>query len=355
MKFAASLLKVSFLCLTLFSLALRALGQADQSKNFTPPLAIYQGSNIDTVSHPNENVHLSIPLLHLKGRGLDLDINATYNSNIWSTSEFDDPATGIRFFYTTNSSPAWSVGVSRMGTVSSFANKCTFQNSNGDCQSYVYYAQFQTSEGSTIELGDDNGIYTSGPLPTRFWSNDGTYMRIPNASWAANGLEQHIIVPKLLYEDGVSLNQQYNSQRYVDTTSLEDTNGNSISCSVDPLLGIPYTCTDTVGRVVTFNYEANSSRVSSISYQDSNGTTQTVRFIWMQPVNLDLPWAWSAGDDPGCVPPPPFGSGTPSGCYGLQVLYSQLLKTITYPNGQSYSFEYVTNPSGTTTGQVSKM
>ncbi len=143
MKFSVAFIRASLVCLASLSVVLLAHGQADQSQNFTPPLAIYQGSNIDTVSHPMENVHLSIPLLHLKGRGLDLDINATYNSNIWSTTDFTD-ANGNRFIETAPKLPAgWGVGVSRMGSVTNIDSKCIQYLDGGACYREVIYGQFE--------------------------------------------------------------------------------------------------------------------------------------------------------------------------------------------------------------------
>src|SRR5258708_5284987 len=158
-------------------------GQADQSANFTPPMAIYHGSELDAVSLPTRNVHVSIPLVHLKGRGLDFDVNATFNTQSWSTAQIYDPVTDIRDFITfPGVSGGWSVGPARMGGVSSQNWKCVLQSTDGSgtCLRWGIYADFMTSQGSTIELGDDTGVYGTGPVPTRYWSNDATYMTIPS-------------------------------------------------------------------------------------------------------------------------------------------------------------------------------
>src|SRR5215467_6739159 len=106
-----------------------AFGQADQSANFSPPNAIYHGSDLDHVSLPMLNVQATIPLVHLKGRGLDLDINATFNTQSWSTSEIDDPVAQTRTFETTSgASGGWSIGVARMGGVGSTTYKCVLYN-----------------------------------------------------------------------------------------------------------------------------------------------------------------------------------------------------------------------------------
>src|SRR5713226_756893 len=168
------------LCLAVLLSPLRVFGQADQSANFTPPTAIYHGSGIESVSLPMRNVHISIPLIHLRGRGLDLDINATFNNETWSTNEVVNK-NGDHFFVTApgmrsggDLSCGWSVGVARMGNISTSTQQCVFFSSDGSCIQYVVYANFITAEGSTIQLGDDSGIHGPGSsYPTSFWSSDG--------------------------------------------------------------------------------------------------------------------------------------------------------------------------------------
>src|SRR5260221_4896794 len=105
-------------CVMVILSAHQASGQDDQSMNFTAPSMIYHGTNTDNVSLPMGNQHTSIPLLHLKGRGLDFDINASYNSKMWVTTEYDDPYSGLRAMTTSIDSGLpnpWTIGVPRMG------------------------------------------------------------------------------------------------------------------------------------------------------------------------------------------------------------------------------------------------
>src|SRR5438552_19074769 len=101
-----TLRRYPFVYLALFLFPAAAYAQADQSQNFTPPLAIYHGSEIDHISQPMGSLNVSVPLLHLKGRGLDLDLNATYNTLTWSTTEIDDPS-GLIIFETDSVSQGW--------------------------------------------------------------------------------------------------------------------------------------------------------------------------------------------------------------------------------------------------------
>ena len=162
----ASLVVTSLLIL--LALTPKASAQADQSTNFTPPLAIYHGSNVEQVILPRGTVRVSIPLLHLKGRGLDLDVNATFNNITWTTTEIDDTS-GDRLYDSMPilDSGGWGIGVARMGTVGGGTPKCLVAGEQG-CVSYAYYADFLSSDHSKIELGDDNGTHFTDPPPTRF-------------------------------------------------------------------------------------------------------------------------------------------------------------------------------------------
>ena len=331
----ASLVVTSLLIL--LALTPKASAQADQSTNFTPPLAIYHGSNVEQVILPRGTVRVSIPLLHLKGRGLDLDVNATFNNITWTTTEIDDTS-GDRLYDSMPilDSGGWGIGVARMGTVGGGTPKCLVAGEQG-CVSYAYYADFLSSDHSKIELGDDNGTHFTDPPPTRFWSSDGSYMRIPTS----NGN----IVPKLIFKDGTSINQHFNAQNQIDTVILEDTNGNMISCGI----GLSYSCTDTLGRVVTFN---SSGSLTTIQYHDSSGVLQTIRITW-QGFQLDVPWANSSENtDPNC---PGGGMVPPWVCYSVDFITTQLVTDIALPNNLHYSFQYQTNPNGTTTGQIAKI
>jgi RHS repeat-associated protein len=323
----------------------RAYAQADQSGNFTPPLALYQGAEIGNVSLPMRNVRLSIPVLQLKGRGMDLDITATFNTPTWSTNEIDDPS-GMQIFDTDFAAGGWSIGVNRMGIADGWTAKCTSVDAQGICQANVLYATFTGSDGSRLQFGQQGPQNTT---PTRFWSSDGTYTSIPNVIYIPGQYISTPIFPKVVYKDGVALNQHYNSMNWVDYSTLEDTNGNLITCTWQwANMTFPATCTDTVGRAITFTYVPNTYNLNTISYLDSSGTQQTIRFTWSSQI-VNIPWADSSqNNDPNC------NNGW--ACYGLHTTDSiLLLQAITLPNNRSYSFEYLTNADGSTTGQISKV
>src|SRR5438105_5706066 len=102
--------------LVCFSLPLTLIAQADQSANFTPPLALYYGSDVDSVSLPTRNLRISIPLIHLKGRGLDFDVAATFNTLTFSTGQISVPNVN-QYYETTFAGGGWGIGVNHMGVI----------------------------------------------------------------------------------------------------------------------------------------------------------------------------------------------------------------------------------------------
>ena len=101
---------------------------------------------------------------------------------------------------------------------------------------------------------------------------------------------------------------------------------------------------------MTFN-TGNGILLDNIQYQDSNGVTQTIHFTW-QSFILDVPWADSTENtDPNCPNP----ATPPWTCYTVNSQSMSLLTDIALPNNLHYSFEYETNPGGSTTGQIKKI
>lgn len=231
------------------------------------PTTLYHGSKIDDVNMSSGNLRITLPLLHLPGRGLDTDIILAYNSKLWRTdleqaihvNEFgyeelyynlvarlDEDTNGwIDGF---NGFPAlgWGLGVPRMGRIT---------------------GGWLTTDGSRIALERDS----TGPNYTSWWSFDGTYVRTANTNISSN--------PVIRYKDGITV-ALVGWSTLPDSATLKDTNGNLITCTYSKQTpsGGPYRithigCTDTIGRVVDFNY--TNDLLQTMTYLDSTGSTQT--------------------------------------------------------------------------------
>ena len=71
------------------------------------------GSSVEFVNSRTGNLHVSIPLLSLKGRGIDTDLRLEYDSHIWDYEcDQDNDCTE----YATDQSVAALVGIPRTGT-----------------------------------------------------------------------------------------------------------------------------------------------------------------------------------------------------------------------------------------------
>jgi YD repeat-containing protein len=196
----------------------------------------------------SRNFNWGLPLVNLPGRaGLDLDLSLSYNSLIWtrvdSTSYSWPPQTVSSFTYDADrGSP--SAGF-RLGFPSI---QGPFYNQQSDTNSYLMLLpsgarrEFRQQGSSNVYESVDSSYMQlldggNGSLLVR--GSDGTQM----AYW--------------------SINNEYRC------TEIKDRNGNFITIKYDPInsvanLGRITSVIDTLGRTVTFNYDANY-RLRSIS------------------------------------------------------------------------------------------
>src|SRR5258706_6293486 len=62
--------------------------ETDPNLSTGTPTSLKHVSKIDTIDFESGNLNLSIPLLNLKGRGLDTNFVLSYNSKMWSTYHY---------------------------------------------------------------------------------------------------------------------------------------------------------------------------------------------------------------------------------------------------------------------------
>jgi RHS repeat-associated protein len=177
----------------------------------------------------SRNFNWSLPLVELSGRaGLDLNLTLTYNSLVWTrdgaymkfNADLGSPAPGFR------------LGLP------------TLQQRFFNPQTGIYAYMMVTPSGGRVELrqvGTSN-IYES---------QDGSYKQLDVSNASA---------PIVRTTDGtqftftpVSINSEYRC------TQIKDRNGNYITATYNTTNGHLLTLTDTLGRVVTFVYDANSN------------------------------------------------------------------------------------------------
>jgi hypothetical protein len=267
--------------------------------NGNPTVAVVGGPKI--VPMPTNTVvgsqsyNYTVPVLSLPGRnGLDLNLNLYYNSRIW-----DVDTTG--------------------GTI-------TF-NADRDNPSYGFrldfgYIETEWRSGTWI-LTEADG--TKRPLP----SLDGSYINFN----VANNV--------LTYKNGTTVSYElFPSQVGLShpalyrPTKIKDTNGNFISIAYlsghDQLI---QSITDTMGRVITFNYNTTATglkQLGSITQNapsDSGGVHTYVTFTWT-PANLYATgYSWYG-----------FSGLAVSGAPTNDQTYA--ITGCTYANGTGYRFTY---------------
>jgi len=199
----------------------------------------------------SQNFNWSLPLLHLPGRaGFDLDLTLFYNSLVWTKD-----GSFMKFNADLGSpAPGFQLGLPKL--------QQRFLNSQTGIWAYMMI----TPSGGRVELrqvGTSN-IYES---------QDGTYTQLDVSSPSA------FIVRTT---DGtqfkfkpVTINSEYRCEE------IKDRNGNYISATYNTTNGHPTDLTDTVGRVITFVYDATGN-LTAIQQTWNGATHQWATFNYGQ-------------------------------------------------------------------------
>lgn len=195
------------------------------------------------------NFQADAPVLELPGRGIDLKLGLTYNSQVWTKSgsqitydiDQDWPAAG------------WSLGFGRlikMGT-----------------------------SGSMLVDADGTRHGYSGTMNTYSWGSyytghttDSTFI---DYSHSANA-QGVITYASARYPNGMTVHFGAPGRNAVYPTQIIDANGNYITITYVNNAGPNIqTVTDTLGRVVNFHYDA-SGLLTAITGPDLNGASRTL-------------------------------------------------------------------------------
>src|SRR5215831_18525025 len=279
-----------------------ARGRSNRRAPHVPISGPSQTSNLMGMNEAlpgSQSYDWSQSLVSLPGRaGLDLTLVLSYNSRVWDIN--------------TNN------------------NQITF-NIDRDFPSYGFrldfgYLEDDTTDGVWILTEADDGKHQISGTGTTLNSIDSTYIQLNIASASA---------PVITYPNGLQvLYQQFpHSTTLFRPTQITDTNGNFISISYrsdttdvvsDQQIN---TITDTLVRVINYNYTANSSgklQLHTVT-QTVNGATFTwATFTWG---TVALNYSFAGGLT--------VSADTPANATVINVLTSCAL-----PNGTYYSFSY---------------
>lgn len=261
----------------------------------TPRLEPPNDTGDPGVNPASQNINWSVPLVGLPGRGLDLNLALTYNSLVWIKS-----ADGAAMMFDPDHgypSPGFRL---RFPIIQG-----AFFNSEVNVWSYMLVhpsggrTELRQVTSNTYEAADSSyaKMVDHGNFTATVWLRDGTQMSFEG--W--NG-EYHC-------------------------TKIKDRNGNFISVTYN-LAGLINTVTDTLGRQVVFNYDANY-RLISIS-QVRSGLEDTLVTFGYDNVSFSPSF-------------PGFDVFTPP------TSTIPVLTQVGFADGTRYNFEY------TTFGQVNKV
>ena len=196
-----------------------------------------------------------VPVVNLPGRaGLDLNLNLYYNSRIWD--------------------------------VDTVGNTITF-NADRDFPSYGFRLDFGyieiTSDQAVLTKGDGTKIPLISPSGTAYWQSlDGS-----NIVFGISGL--YI----LTYPNGTQVQYQPfpSNANLLRPITIKDANGNFISITYvsghDQMIA---TVTDTVGRVITYNYNGSNQLTSLTQALHPSGAKTLVTFTWISPYSANQTW-----------------------------------------------------------------
>jgi RHS repeat-associated protein len=252
----------------------------------------FAGFLCSSLNAGSQSVNYAIPMVQLKGRnGLNLNLTLYYNSLVWVNASSD--------------------------------NSVTF-NANRDFPAYGFrlgygFVESQSSGGYKLIEPDGTIRQLNLVSGTEYESNEGAYV-----DWYSSTLT-------LYRPDGTQWTYQQSStiKTVYMPVKIEDTNGNYISvvystaANVDPQA--ISTITDTLGRVITFNYNSSGELISIAGPALGGGNKTYVSFSWAQ-IPLNYTFNVTVNDSP--------TKGT----------LINVLTGCTYANGTGYSFIY--GPSG---------
>jgi RHS repeat-associated protein len=205
------------------------------------------------------NYLLAVPILDLPGRNLDLRLNLYHNSNVWRLGQ---SANGPYLYFDYDKgfpAPGWSLGFGQFYI---------------DGQGYYW---LQDADGTLHRMAMRSGIWPDPGLHTI----DGTLIDMPLVDGQFNAQ----------YPDGRTvIYGAFNPVGgYFYPVEIVDANGNVISIQYMNGAGPAIQeIRDTLGRVISFYYDANNL-LTAVTAPGPDGATRTVVRFHYAPLNLVAP------------------------------------------------------------------
>ncbi|HEU4596604.1 MAG TPA: S8 family serine peptidase [Pyrinomonadaceae bacterium] len=248
------------------------------------------GTGTPGVNLGSRNFNWELPVVSLPGRaGLDLSLTLYYNSLVWTKQ-------GTSVQYNTDHgtpAPGFQLGLPRL--------QPQFYNSDAGAYAYIMV----TPSGGRIEMRQTGttGVYESS-------DSSYTQLTFPNGVATVRNTDG----TQYVFGQAVANGAEFRC------TQIKDRNGNYISASYDSTTGHLISVTDTLGRVVNFNYDGNGN-LSTIRQTWGGATHTYATFIYTsRTMSLNFPGL---------------------SVYGAQNGASQtVLDYVVFPDNASYHFAY---------------
>ena len=224
----------------------------------------------------NGNFQFSAPVVSLPGRGIDLSLSLNYNSRVWSkqgsTMSFDAergyPA------------PGWNLGFGKM----------MFMGTSGGC---MLIDADGTNHGYTGTISNYSGSnYSSSYFNGH--TADGTFIDYSCGVSTYNGVTSMSGSSQLPNGTRVYYYVYSANGKQAFPSLISDSQGNYINIAYRNNHGPELqTVTDTMGRVVTFNYDSSNRLISvDVPKMDNAGTRTAIRLHYK---SLTLNPGWAGG------------------------------------------------------------
>lgn len=223
------------------------------------------------------NFQLSVPVITLPGRGIDLTLNLNYNSRLWNKAGAQLTFDIDRGF----PAPGWSFGFGKI--VFMGQGGCMMIDADGTRHSYAG-SLFNWSSGMRFSRHTTDGTFID--YKCQFTYGGGGF----GGAKLANGTE-------ILYSTIVA------GSDHLYPTRIIDAQGNYISITYRPSKSQIETVTDTLGRVIFFHYDSQDRliSVSAPKMQDQDpryGDGKTRIIVRLHYRQLALNYAFASGISP---------------------------------------------------------
>lgn len=212
---------------------------------------------------------LEIPVLSLPGRGIGVELALVYNSQLWNKD------VGKMTFNYNKGWPAagWSIGYGRI--IRNYDGTATGDESGNDQSNSPGNRLLIQPDGTRLHLQQQ---WNAAGQQWDFDSTDGTFL--------------HMTDDRLRYPDGTSIQYQDTNNRLL-PARIETRNGDQIGISYLPHNSSTFRVrwaidkiTDTLGRIIQFNYDPVTSALVSISAPDESGSPRQLVQIDYQTITL---------------------------------------------------------------------